>query len=64
LNKVVDTLLTQLFDQRAVITKEVCKTISLMAEILQTDFEPHIPIYLSGSCLFKLMESGNHIMAE
>lgn len=35
-----------------------------MAEILQAEFEPHIPIYLSGSCLFKLMESGNHVMAE
>ena len=64
LNRVVDALITQLHDLRSVITKEVCKTISLMAEILQAEFDPHAPIYLSGTCLFKLMESGNHVVAE
>ena len=60
----MEVLITQLFDLRSVITKEVCKTISLMAEILQAEFDSHAPMYLSGTCLFKLMESGNHVMAE
>jgi hypothetical protein len=39
LNKIAEPLSDQLFDLRSTITKEVCKTISLMAEVLENEFE-------------------------
>ena len=64
INKIMEPLCNQLFDLRSIITKEACKTISMMAEILAEEFTAHAPYFLSGTCLFKLMESANSVMAE
>ena len=39
LAKVSEPLAMQLFDLRSAITKEVCKTISLISEVLKNEFE-------------------------
>jgi hypothetical protein len=39
LAKIAEPLSSQLFDLRTIITKEVCKTISLIAEVLESEFE-------------------------
>lgn len=39
LQKISEPLSSQLFDLRSSITKEVCKTISLIVEVLENEFE-------------------------
>mmetsp|Transcript_27729 Transcript_27729/g.42027 ORF Transcript_27729/g.42027 Transcript_27729/m.42027 type:complete len:160 (+) Transcript_27729:250-729(+) len=65
LAKVVEPLSQQLFDLRSSITREACRTIALIAEVLQNDFDSHAGnLFVTDISLFKLMESGNHLMAE
>lgn len=65
LSKVAEALASQLFDLRSTITKEACKTISLIAEVLQSEFDLQAGnVFVTDISLFKLMESGNHMMAE
>ena len=53
-----------MFDLRSTITKEACKTISLVAEVLETEFEQIAGnVFVTSESLFKLMESGTTIMA-
>jgi hypothetical protein len=65
LGKITEPLSQQLFDLRSAITKETCKTISLISEILKNEFENQAAnVFTTDVSLFKLMESGNHLMAE
>ena len=50
---------------RSTITKEACKTISLIAEVLGTEFEQIAGnVFVTSESLFKLIESGTAIMAQ
>jgi hypothetical protein len=62
--RLVSPLTQQLADLRSQITKEASKSISLMAQILQQDFEPLAPKFISKNSLYKLLNCANKIMAE
>lgn len=65
LQTVSEPLSQQLFDLRSTIIKEACKTISLISEVLENEFELQAYlIFLTEQSLFKLMESANNVMAE
>ena len=65
MQKISEPLSLQLFDLRASVVKEVCKTISLMAQVLESNFEQQAgTIFMTDQALFKLMESSNGVMAE
>lgn len=65
LAKIAEPLSLQLFDLRSTITKEACKTISLISEVLETEFETIAANYfVTEVSLFKLMESGTAVMAQ
>ena len=65
LAKIIEPLSIQLVDLRSAITKETCKTISLISEVLQNEFENQAAnVFMTEVSLYKLMECGNHLMAE
>eukprot|EP00347_Sterkiella_histriomuscorum_P017130 403350553 len=57
-------LTMQLQDLRSQITKEASKGISLMAQILQQDFEPLAHKFISKNSLYKLLNAAKHVLAE
>mgnify|MGYP000108323032 CR=1 FL=1 len=65
LAKVAEPLSQQLFDLRSTITKEACKAISLISEVLEAEFETVAANnFVTENSLFKLMESGTAVMAQ
>lgn len=52
-------------NDRTALSKDVCKSICLMAEILRTNLDQGINLFLQGEQnLLRLMESGNSVLAE
>ena len=51
-------------DQRSAITREAAKTISVMAEVLQDDFESLALKFISSNSLIKLVQNANKIISE
>ena len=51
-------------DQRSALTKEASKTIALMAEILQDDFEALALRFINANSLIKLVQNANKIISE
>ena len=65
LAKVAEPLSQQLFDLRSQITKEACKTIQLIAEVLEKEFEQQAcSIFMTDLSLFKVMEGTNNVIVE
>ena len=65
LTKIAEPLSAQIFDLRSTITKEACKTVCLIAEVLESEFEEQAcKIFMTELSLFKLMEAANNVMAE
>jgi hypothetical protein len=63
--KMIHPLVENTNDLRTTIAREVCKTICLMTETLNDKIEQNIHAFLqSDQCLFKMMESGNGVLAE
>lgn len=52
-------------NERTALSKDVCKSISLMAEVVASHLDHGINLFLQGDqTLLKLVESGNHVLAE
>ena len=51
-------------DQRSAITREAARTITVMAEIIQDDFESLALKFISQNSLIKLVQNGNKIISE
>ncbi|CDW80330.1 clip-associated protein [Stylonychia lemnae] len=64
MSKLVAPLTFQLQDLRSQITKEASKGISLMAQVMQQNFEPLAHRFISKVSLFKLLNAAKHVLAE
>lgn len=51
-------------DQRSALTKEAAKTIAIMAEVLQEEFESQALKLISTNSLIKLVQNANKIISE
>jgi len=51
-------------DLRSQLTKEAAKTISVMAEVLQDDFEYLAVKFVSATSLIKLVQNANKVISE
>ena len=51
-------------DQRSQLIKEAAKTISILAEVLQDDFESLAIKFISANSLIKLVQNTNKIISD
>lgn len=64
LEKLVRPLISQLMDLRSAVTKEASKTLRIMAQSLENEFNHLAHKFMDSNALFKLVSSATKIIAE
>eukprot|EP00347_Sterkiella_histriomuscorum_P005558 403356151 len=62
--KLQNPLTAQALDLRSASAREAGKTIQIMAQVMQNDFEPFVNKFISKDSLIKLLHNGTKVLAE